>query len=161
VLASIETYLNSLFPCDPLVLEWSGGGKDDMGGLNKLIHASPALITAGLIFTLSSMEKIELPMSSVSFNDLLFHGAGYFAFGLTLLLAARPWKGLHESPLRACAVLVAIGMLYALSDEIHQGFVPERTCSFADFLADSVGVTIAMTGWLVVQKRVRQSRIRL
>ncbi|MBN1105354.1 MAG: VanZ family protein [Deltaproteobacteria bacterium] len=124
--------------------------------MKKLIHATPALIAAGLIFTFSSMEKVELPMSSLSFNDLLFHGAGYFAFGLTLLLAARPWQGFHDPPLKVSAFLLAVGMLYALSDEIHQGLVPNRSCSFADFLADSIGVAIAMAGWLVYRKWARQ-----
>jgi len=134
------------------------GEKDDMGGMKKLIHATPALITAGIIFTFSSMEKVELPMSSLSFNDLLFHAVGYFVFGLTLLLAAGPWQGFRETPVKVSAFLLAVGMLYALSDEIHQGFVPNRSCSFADFLADSVGIAIAVTGWLVVQKRVRHSK---
>jgi len=37
-------------------------------------------------------------------------------------------------------------MVYALSDEIHQAFVPNRDCSLADFAADSLGVAMAMEG---------------
>jgi VanZ family protein len=38
---------------------------------------------------------------------------------------------------------LACGILYALSDEIHQLFVPGRFCDPFDFLADSAGIIIS------------------
>jgi VanZ family protein len=35
---------------------------------------------------------------------------------------------------------IALGIAYALSDEIHQSFVPGRQGAFLDFAIDSVGV---------------------
>lgn len=40
-----------------------------------------------------------------------------------------------------------IGVLYAVSDEIHQYFVPGRSCQISDILLDSAGV---ITGILVL-----------
>ena len=40
-----------------------------------------------------------------------------------------------------------IGILYALSDEIHQSFIPGRSAQFSDVLLDSFGV---LTGILIV-----------
>ena len=40
-----------------------------------------------------------------------------------------------------------IGVLYAVSDEIHQYFVPGRSCQISDMLLDSAGV---ITGILVL-----------
>jgi len=121
--------------------------------LKNFVWAIPALLAAGVIFYFSSLERIELPLSEISFNDLLFHGAGYFVFGVTLLLGAHPWRGFQESPLRGTVILLIVGMAYALSDEIHQAFVPNRDCSLADFLADSVGVAIAVGGRYFLGKR--------
>ena len=99
---------------------------------------------AAVIFYVSSLEKIELPLEVISFNDLLFHAAAYFLFGLTLMLAAYPWNASLDYPLRVYIILGLIGILYGLSDEIHQSFVPNRTCTISDFLADSFGVILAL-----------------
>jgi VanZ family protein len=126
-----------------------------MNPVKKLIWSLPALMMAGVIFYLSSQEKVELPLNDISFNDLLFHGAGYFVFGVTLLLGAQPWGGFHEKPEKSLLILLSLGVLYALSDEIHQGFVPNRDCSPADFLADCAGVGMALAGWHLMKKRGR------
>ncbi|MEW6668339.1 MAG: VanZ family protein [Thermodesulfobacteriota bacterium] len=124
-----------------------------MDRLRNSIWSLPALLTAAVIFYFSSLEQIDLPLSEISFNDLLFHGAGYFVFGLTLLMGAKPWRGFQEKPLLGCAILLVVGMLYALSDEIHQAFVPNRNCNLADFAADSLGVAMAMAGRILLGKR--------
>jgi VanZ family protein len=112
----------------------------------KVAWGLPAFIMAGLIFYVSSLEKIELPLDLIFFNDLLFHGAAYFFFGITLMVAAYPWNTYLEYPLRTYGILAVIGILYGLSDEIHQSFVPNRTCTVSDFLADSTGVILALAG---------------
>ena len=117
--------------------------------LRKAGYALPALLTAAVIFYVSSLEKIELPFEVISFNDLMFHAVAYFFFGLTLMLAAYPWNASLDYPMRAYIILSLIGVLYGLSDEIHQSFVPNRTCTISDFLADSFGVILALlaTSW--------------
>jgi len=112
--------------------------------MRKAVYALPALLAAGAIFSVSSLEKIELPLQAISCNDLLFHGAAYFFFGLTLMLAAYPWNASLDYPLHVYGILGLIGVLYGLSDEIHQSFVPNRTCTLSDLLADSIGVIIAL-----------------
>jgi len=112
--------------------------------MKKGIYALPALLTAGAIFYVSSLEKVDLPLEVISFNDLLFHGAAYFFFGLTLMFAAYPWNVSLDYPLCAYGILGLIGVLYGLSDEIHQSFVPNRTGAISDLLADSSGLIIAL-----------------
>jgi len=112
--------------------------------MRKAVYALPAVLAAGAIFSVSSLEKIELPLQAISCNDLLFHGAAYFFFGLTLMLAANPWNASLDYPLHVYGILGLIGVLYGLSDEIHQSFVPNRTCTLSDLLADSIGVIIAL-----------------
>jgi len=119
----------------------------------KINYALPALLFAAAIFSVSSLEKIELPLQAISCNDLLFHGAAYFFFGLTLMLAAYPWNSSLNYPLRIYIILGLIGVLYGLSDEIHQSFVPNRTCTISDFLADSFGVIIAVLATSLWAKR--------
>ena len=47
-----------------------------------------------------------------------------------------------------------IGTAYAVTDEIHQSFVPGRSCEIRDIVIDSCGVLV---GALIVAKLVRQS----
>jgi VanZ family protein len=124
------------------------------GTAKKITYALPALLFAAAIFYISSLEKIKLPLEVISYNDLLFHAAAYFFFGLTLMLAAYPWNGSLDYALRVYLILGLIGILYGVSDEIHQSFVPNRTCTISDLLADSVGVILALlaAGWLIKKK---------
>ncbi|MBE7042616.1 MAG: VanZ family protein [Ruminococcaceae bacterium] len=49
------------------------------------------------------------------------------------------------------------GVFYAISDEIHQLFVPGRSCQFSDMVLDScgvlVGVLLFFTLFLIITKR--------
>lgn len=112
--------------------------------MKKAAYALPAFVSAGIIFYVSSLENVALPLEGLSFNDLLFHAAAYFLFGLSLMLAAYPWNTSLNYPLRGYLILGTIGALYGLSDEIHQSLVPNRTCTISDFIADSFGVILAL-----------------
>jgi len=121
-----------------------------------ILYGLPALITAGAIFYVSSLEEIEIPLGAVSFNDLLFHFAAYFFFGLTLIAAAYPWYGHLDYPRQTTFLLIGIGILYGLSDEIHQAFVPNRTCAVSDLTADALGVIFAhltVKTWIRIRRK--------
>jgi len=50
----------------------------------------------------------------------------------------------------------AAGVLYAVTDEIHQSFVPGRSCELRDVLIDSVGVLTGVTIlWLLRRKQMQ------
>ncbi|PKN65227.1 MAG: teicoplanin resistance protein VanZ [Deltaproteobacteria bacterium HGW-Deltaproteobacteria-15] len=131
----------------------------------RIAYALPALAVAGTIFYLSSLEKIDLPLGDVEYSDLLLHWAAYFVFGMTLLFAARPSERLREEPVWTYAVILAIGMAYGLSDEIHQFFVPNRSTSLADFFADTLGVAAAISArhlmWKYLNRRISNNEYRM
>lgn len=91
-----------------------------------------------LIFLLSSVPGKNIP-SSVSPYSLLLHFTLYFFYGLVIFLF---FRNLFFSSI--------FGILYGLSDEIHQYFVPGRSCDPVDFLVDSIAVLVSMAivcGW--------------
>jgi len=120
----------------------------------KLLFSFPAIAVAMIIFYVSSLEDIDLPLDEISFNDLIFHFIAYFIFGLSLMMAAYPWRMKRPYPVSTMVILIIIGVVYAASDEIHQFFVPGRTCTFSDFLADSAGV---VTSILVGNRYIRSA----
>jgi VanZ family protein len=105
----------------------------------------------GLIFTASSIPDPAIP---ADVSDFSLHEAVYF--GLTLLLiralARGRWRGVTWTAL-AGAWLVAV--LYGVSDEWHQSFVPNRHSELRDLGADAIGAfaaIIAVKAWVIIRR---------
>jgi len=104
-----------------------------------------------LIFYASSIPKDSLPdMQLFAGADKLVHGAEYLilgvllclalGFGLTHGLVTSLWRSVP----RRAGLPMLLGVLYGVSDELHQLFVPGRTCAFGDLLADALGVALGV-----------------
>jgi VanZ family protein len=104
-----------------------------------------------VIFFVSSLSDPTIP-SSVS--DVSLHGASYF--GLTLLLiralARSRWSGVT---LVTLAAAWAIAVLYGVTDEWHQSFVPNRHPEFRDVVSDAIGAlaaAVAVGAWGIIRR---------
>jgi VanZ family protein len=74
----------------------------------------------------------------------LGHWSEYFIFAVLVRRALRHQFGAHSEGRHSRATAVII-FLYAVSDELHQAFVPNRTATFSDVLLDSFGGVCALT----------------
>jgi VanZ family protein len=104
---------------------------------------APVVAWAALIFALSSVPDLGTGLGGW---DLvlrkLAHAAEYAVLGALLLRAtARP------------GLAFVLGTLYAVSDEVHQSFVPGRMGSVLDVALDTVGVAIGIVLWQLVRTR--------
>ena len=102
-----------------------------------------------LIFYLSSIPLENAPMISqasgrVPYFDKIGHISEYFIYGLIAFRALRPRTK------RALFLSILFLLSYALSDEVHQYFVPFRDPDISDFLADSIGLGLA--GFLSLER---------
>jgi VanZ family protein len=97
----------------------------------------PVVLWAALIFAFSSIPSLSTGLGTW---DLvlrkLAHAGEYAVLGALLLRACR-------SPRLA----VGLGVLYAVSDEIHQSFVTGRHAAVTDVLIDTVGVAAGVVAW--------------
>ncbi len=91
----------------------------------------PPLLWAALIFALSS--RPSLGQSPFGGADKLAHLGLYGVFGV-LLGRAGGLTGASSLALLAC------GLVYAASDELHQAWVPGRTPDAVDWMADAAGL---------------------
>lgn len=83
----------------------------------------------------------------------LGHSSEYLILGVLLF-----WHiGQRKIPkLNAALMAFGFALVYAISDELHQLYVPGRACDILDLLADSIGMTIGILGfWLVSSQRAR------
>ncbi len=98
---------------------------------------------AALIFVLSS--RANLPGPGFPYGDKILH-AGEFGV-LAWLLARALLPPMLASRRKGLAIYWVAGvssLIYALSDEMHQAFVPGRSCEISDLLADSAGILLAL-----------------
>jgi len=104
---------------------------------NILKYWVPLYAYAGLIFYLSSLSR-PLPEVDIPFFDKSIHIFEYAVFGLLASRAFKnsPRKRFFEN-FKLLAILVSV--IYGVSDEIHQGFIPGRQFSVFDMMADGLG----------------------
>ena len=118
----------------------------------------PVLLVMAVIFVASSVPNLRrLP------GDMSDHTGHFLAYaGLSLVclraLAGARWAGVTWS--RAAAAWL-ISVLYGVSDELHQRFVPGRFAALDDIAADALGaatagvVVVLLAGLLARRRRER------
>ena len=104
----------------------------------------PALAWAALIFALSAQPKLVIDLELGT--DKLAHFLAYAVLG-ALLAHAHVRTG--WPPLAACA----LGIAYGATDEWHQSFVPGRSTDVMDWVADTLGVIVAVTLYHWLRRR--------
>ena len=108
----------------------------------------PLLAWMGLIFWLSAQP--DLPHPDIGWAFLaLSSGAHVFVYGVLAGL----WMRVLGGRRRAWLIALLLTMLYALSDEFHQWFVPGRSADPWDLLADGVGAVLVLVLWRRLRRR--------
>lgn len=103
------------------------------------------------IFVLSSQPglaatedpSVERPLRIVA------HLVAYTVLGALLAMALGAWT--RPSPGRAAAAAI-VAVLYGVSDEIHQSFVPERTGQAQDVVVDAIGALLGVLAFVLVAR---------
>jgi len=111
----------------------------------------PALVMMGVIFWFSSQPSTDLP--NFDWADKIVKKGGHM-LGYAILAWSYWYAFDMQSNQRWFAWLLAI--LYAVTDEIHQSYVPGRTPSVWDVLIfDNLGALISL--W-VASRTIKQKR---
>lgn len=98
----------------------------------------PVVLAAGIV-GLSGESSPPTPGFIPSFDKL----AHFCVFGLLATLIFRLLPADVRSGRTVFLVILAVS-LFGLSDEIHQAFTPGRFVEFADWVADTLGATVAV-----------------
>ena len=98
---------------------------------------------ATVIYMLSDQSRIPTaPGLSTQLTAIAGHLIAYGILGF-LLAAALQESG--AGPRRAARLALVLAVLYGVSDEWHQSFVPGRDPSLGDLLADAIGAALGVT----------------
>ena len=93
-------------------------------------------------------ENIEFPVRKAA------HASEYALLGILVFGVARKKEMTKRQML--CAILVTV--LYAASDELHQLFVPGRSCQLRDVLIDTAGAVAGVEIQYIILNRYRKIR---
>lgn len=104
--------------------------------LTEYLSALAVLGYMGLIFYLSSIPGTQITLPA---PDYVMHGLAFGGLSLlfTIFLSHQiPWPN-------SVPFSLFLTLLFALSDEAHQYFVPFRSPDWRDILADLIGAVLA------------------
>ncbi|GAB4432104.1 MAG: hypothetical protein Kow0031_13470 [Anaerolineae bacterium] len=98
----------------------------------------PVILWMALIFALSSRSKL-VELDSKADEIYFFKTAHIAAYAMLMWLWWRALSPRREAGWRQLWAAFALTVLYGISDEFHQLFVPGRTGQLADVLFDAAG----------------------
>jgi VanZ family protein len=108
--------------------------------LRKMDPWAPPLALMAVIFFLSAQPSLNSGLGWIDHVGRKFIHAGEYA-----LLCVLWWRALRTVTDRVSALYPAwlIAAAYAVTDELHQGFVDGRHATWVDVLIDSLGAALA------------------
>lgn len=99
------------------------------------------ILIAAEIFYFSSISSVPGGTPAEGFNlAIVYHSIVFFLLSFFLLISI---KGKNKMKTKYIIWTIAISLIYAISDEVHQLFVPGRVAGIKDILIDSAGILIA------------------
>jgi hypothetical protein len=105
----------------------------------------PVVVWAAVIFAFSSVADLGTGLGTW---DLVLrkiaHGCEFAVLGALLVRALRDERAAF-----------VVGVLYAVSDEVHQLFVPGRVGAPLDVVIDAIGVAVGVLLWRRYRPAVR------
>ncbi|HEX8683751.1 MAG TPA: VanZ family protein [Ardenticatenaceae bacterium] len=110
----------------------------------------PPLLLMAIIFFLSGQADIPGP-DNLTLDRVFKKGAHALGYGLLAFSYARALAGMGAR--RVVLLALVLTLLYALSDEWHQTYVPTRNGNLLDVLIDLGGAIVGLLGWQLLQNR--------
>lgn len=105
----------------------------------------PIIFYALLVIYLSDQSQIPYIIKQFEIKDKILHFFGYLYF--YLLLKVPIYINLRDKKYftfyKISLITILLSMIFAITDEIHQGFTPGRDADIFDLIADFAGLIIA------------------
>ena len=125
----------------------------------RILRWLPAAAQATLIFVLSAQPDLHL--ADEPLLDFILHKAGHLAV-YAILAALIAWAldvpGAARS--RTWTFAVVACLVYAATDELHQGFVPGRHSTPVDVAIDMFGALLGLAAYAwVTRNRVSRTPV--
>lgn len=126
---------------------------ESSGLSNKVTKLIIETVTKVVALDIESSTTIDLVSKLDHIVRKVAHGVVYFILGVLVInaLLQSRIKGL-----KGAILSIGICVLYAISDEVHQMFVPGRGPQVKDVLIDSVGAVIGIGIYYIIIKTMER-----
>ncbi len=118
---------------------------------------APVLAQMALIYYFSAQPAGSAVLESFPLPAGLGHLGGYGLLGLLLYRAFN--RGLRGWSFLAARNSLLVAVLYAISDEVHQLFVPGRQATLTDVAIDTAGALLALFAVRMLQLAITAKSI--
>ncbi len=112
------------------------------------------VLWSGIIFYFSSVPNLKI--SQFGFLDFVLRKAAHITEYVVLCIfyirALKNTTKLSDKKIYLFSVIFSI--VYAITDEIHQSFVPTRNCNIFDLFFDTVGVGLGKFVYKKILKNI-------
>lgn len=115
--------------------------------MKKAIKWAPVLIWMAVIFFLSAQPHLPTP-DHRWLETLIEKSAHAFEYAVLAALVVRALSVPNGKRRLAFGAGVLVASLYALSDELHQTYVPGRLADWSDIMFDWMGAIVGSWLWL-------------
>jgi VanZ family protein len=112
----------------------------------------PLIAVMGTIFFLSSQPGDSLDLPDIPDLDKGLHSIVYGVLAFSALFAIPEYK-YQANPFLVSLLVVLFCLLYGISDEFHQSFIPGRFPSVLDLVADTMGAVGVVWIWYRMKKK--------
>ena len=106
---------------------------------NRKFSVILLVIIALEIFLVSSIPGTSIISTGINLSTL-YHLIIFFLLNFFFLMSM---KSKEKKIDKIFFLVMVISLTYAVLDELHQFFVPLRSCNIIDFLVDSAGIFLA------------------
>ncbi len=110
------------------------------------------------LFTATTLPGKDMPNIGVS--DKISHFTGYFGLAVLLNIFLLIQNKKQKLKKNAWLFTLIIGSVYGAIDELHQKFIPGRSCDILDWLADVIGILLGITFVKIFMTFSKKSQIK-
>ena len=115
-------------------------------------------ITSKFVRVIDKDKDKQKLKATVEEKDSITRKAAHFLeYALLGFLVLNMLKDYKKINIKLIIISILICILYAISDEIHQYFVPGRSCQFTDVLIDSTGSVLGTILYFYIFSNFKKS----
>lgn len=118
--------------------------------MRRIVATTLVALCAIAIFIFSHIPGASYPPHP-GFLNYIAHFCEYAVFAVLIAIALTGGK---LKPWQVAIIALAIASAYAVSDEIHQYFIPGRVADPMDWLTDTLGATLGVIITTLVLKKI-------
>ncbi|MEO8446741.1 MAG: VanZ family protein [bacterium] len=121
--------------------------------LNPKIYHSALILYCAAIFIQSSFPSDSFPSVGFEFADKVVHFIIYAVLFVLFFYSLKNQSKNVKLQKYSLEYALLFTVLYGMTDEIHQYFVPNRSCEFSDWVADALGALTLYFMFKYIYKR--------